>query len=411
MFDDNDQTIIDDAGRKGALPYNDSDRTLRDSVASSRRLKVGDVILGQYEVLGDLGHGGMGVVYRCLDRVGRIEVAVKTLPPELAHDADEMEAVRHNFSLVAKLVHQNIAACRTLAEDKATGEFYLVMEYVQGETLKSYLRRNGGRLSLDDALPILRQVAEALDFAHQERVMHRDIKPGNIMLCPNGKVKVLDFGLAAQIRSSMSRVSMAYSGNSGTRQYKAPEQWEGYYQGVYTDQYALAVTAYEMLSGAVPFDDDNVSVLRECVLKSKVRPIAGLPSCVNKALEKSLAKQPEGRYPRCMDFVCALAGDRSSSSGTGFFIKAAMALFVVLGIGLSIAEFYYKPYESQRRRIVEQHKAVAEREAAERAAAERAAAERAAAERAAAERAAAERAAAERAAAERAAAERAAAER
>ncbi|MBQ7177479.1 MAG: serine/threonine protein kinase, partial [Victivallales bacterium] len=306
MFDDNDQTIKDDANQQKAAVSDDSDRTLRDSVPAPRRLKTGDVILGQYEVLGELGQGGMGVVYRCFDRLGRIEVALKSLPPELAHDADEIDAVQYNFSLVAKLVHQNIAACRTLVLDKATGACYLVMEYVQGETLKSYLRKHGGKLLLEEALPILRQVAEALDFAHQEKVMHRDIKPGNIMLCPNGKVKVLDFGLAAQIRSSMSRMSQAYSGNSGTRQYKAPEQWRGRPQGTATDQYALAVTAYEMLSGNVPFDDDDASVLREMVLKEQPLPIYGLPDAVNNALARGLAKEPSERFANCCDFARAL---------------------------------------------------------------------------------------------------------
>ena len=309
MFDEDDKTIIGDAGQNGALSSEGSDRTLRDSVPATRRLKVGDVILGQYEVLGELGQGGMGVVYRCLDRVGRIEVAVKALPPELAHDADEMDAVQYNFSLVANLVHQNIAACRTLALDRAAVECYLVMECVQGVTLKSFLRRHGGSLPLEEALPMLRQVAEALDFAHGKKVMHRDIKPGNIMLCPDGQVKVLDFGLAAQIRSSMSRMSrmsQAYTGNSGTRQYKAPEQWRGRPQCAATDQYALAVTAYEMLSGHVPFDVDDIGIMSNAVLNEQPMPIEGLPDAVNKALARGLAKEPSKRFASCRDFARAL---------------------------------------------------------------------------------------------------------
>ncbi|MBQ7176991.1 MAG: serine/threonine protein kinase, partial [Victivallales bacterium] len=343
MFDDNDHTIIDDANqqnaavsegsertlrefvptRQNAAVSEDSERTLRDFVPMTRRLKAGDVILEQYEVLGELGQGGMGVVYRCFDRVGRIEVALKSLPPELAHDPDEMDAVQYNFSLVARLVHQNIAVCRTLAMDRATGACYLVMEYVQGVTLKSYLRRHGGKLSLEEALPILRQVAEALDFAHHEKVMHRDIKPGNIMICQEGKVKVLDFGLAAQIRSSMSRMSQAYSGNSGTRQYMAPEQWRGRPQCAATDQYALAVTAYEMLSGYVPFDGDDPAVLREIVLNEQPMPIDGLPEAVNQAIARGLAKEPSKRFASCSDFARALEEgakkeeERAGVSGEG----------------------------------------------------------------------------------------------
>ncbi|MBR6057630.1 MAG: protein kinase [Victivallales bacterium] len=131
-----------------------------------RRFKTGDVILKRYEVQSEIGQGGMGVVYKCFDRIGRTLVAVKGLPPEVSHNPAEMEDVRDNYTLVTKLAHPNIATCKTLERDADTGDYYLVMDYVEGDSLRSWMRkkRREGKLTLETALPVLRQVAEALVF-------------------------------------------------------------------------------------------------------------------------------------------------------------------------------------------------------------------------------------------------------
>ena len=164
----------------------------------SRRFKTGDEILGRYVVKEELGQGGMGVVYHCFDKVGNTEVVVKCLPPEVSHNPAEMEDVRDNYTLVTKLAHQNIAICKTLEREEDTGDYYLVMDYVDGESLRQWMRRQRRekKLSLETALPILRQVAEALDAAHRQGVIHRDVKPDNVKISTDGTVKVLDFGLA-----------------------------------------------------------------------------------------------------------------------------------------------------------------------------------------------------------------------
>ena len=239
MQDEQDVTLQD----KELDVTQDSERTLRDNAPRPAGPRAGDR-LGRYQILSELGRGGMGVVYRCLDTVSGIEVALKMLPPELAGNRGEMEEVRENFQLVSKLVHQNIAVSKTLERNPETGDYYLVMELVNGEDLRHWMRahRNAdGCVSLSDALPILRQVADALDYAHKRKVMHRDIKPGNVMVDDEGLVKILDFGLAAQIHTSMSHVSVAYRGTSGTQSYMAPEQWRGRAQGAAADQYSLAV--------------------------------------------------------------------------------------------------------------------------------------------------------------------------
>lgn len=136
----------------------------------ARRWKAGEVILGRYVVERELGQGGMGVVYGCLDKVGGVRVAVKCLPPELGHNSVEMEEVRENFQLVYGLGHPNIAGVRQLEKD-ANGEYYLVMDVAEGENLRVWLRRKwkAGGVSLAEAVGVLRQVASALDYAHGRR--------------------------------------------------------------------------------------------------------------------------------------------------------------------------------------------------------------------------------------------------
>ena len=275
------------------------------------RFEVGDLILGRYKVLSELGQGGMGVVYKCFDEVAGITIALKALPPELSHNTMEMEDVKENFQLIHNLHHPNIASSNTLEKDSTTGNYYLVMECVEGEDLRRWIRQKHkeGPLTVDTILPVIRQVAAALDYAHEQKIIHRDIKPGNIMIDAEGHVKVLDFGLAAQIHTSMTRVSMAYHGTSGTAPYMAPEQWRGKAQGAAADQYALAVMTYEMLAGHLPFESTDASVLREAVLNETVEPLQGIPVYAQQALARGMSKESEARFASCSDFAMALNGN------------------------------------------------------------------------------------------------------
>jgi serine/threonine-protein kinase len=270
---------------------------------------AGEAILGRYVVEGELRRGGMGVVYACMDKVGGVRVAVKALPPEVAHDQTEMEDMRANFQLVGGLRHPNIAGVRTL-EQSPENEVFLVMDIAEGKSLRGWLKERwrGDGVALEDALPILRQVASALDYAHKMRVVHRDVKPGNVMIDANGDVKVLDFGLAEQIRTSMSRVSRDFGGTSGTRAYMAPEQWSGRRQDAKTDQYALAAMAYEMLAGCVPFEGNDVGVLKDAVLHDDIEDIPNLPASAMAALRRGMAKTRAERFDTCEQFVAALSG-------------------------------------------------------------------------------------------------------
>ena len=295
-----------DAPSLGNLP------TLRPA-GQSRRCKTGEKVLGRYRIQGELGQGGMGVVYKCFDEIGGIEVALKALPPELSHNSVEMEEVRENFQLVAKLVHQHIAAIRTLDRDAETGDYYLILELAEGLDLRRWRKQKGGKASLEDVLPILRHVAEALDYAHTRKIIHRDVKPANVMVAPDGTVKVLDFGLAAQIQTSLSRVSQVKYGTSGTGPYMAPEQWRGQYQDGASDQYALAVLAYELLSGHLPFESHDPVVLKQAVLDNVPERPGALDAAGWAALARGLAKERAARFGSCRELIEALAGREMKS--------------------------------------------------------------------------------------------------
>ncbi len=348
------------------------------TIRQRKRFKTGDKLLGRYRILGELGQGGMGLVFRCLDETGGIEVAVKMLPPEVSHDSGEMEEVRENFRLVAGLAHPNVATVRTLEKDEATGEYLLVMELAQGMNLRQWRKQKsqypisskeyptpkgragpraargeppaghaggmdppkpgapGGR-TLPEILPLVRQIAAALDYAHENKVVHRDIKPSNVMVDERGHVKVLDFGLAAQIHTSFSRVSQVRYGTSGTGPYMAPEQWRGEYQDGATDQYALAVLAYELIAGHCPFESHETSVLKQAVLDNEPARPKGVPDTAWQALKRGLAKRREERFASCGEFARALGGEKispqraqRSQSGGGWKWVAAVVLLAGL---------------------------------------------------------------------------------
>ena len=284
------------------------------SAQNTGRLRTGTMLLGRYEVLAELGQGGMGIVYRCYDKIGGVEVAVKGLPPEVSHDSASMEDIRDNFQLVSDLRHPGIVGIRNLESDPATGDYYLVMDVAPGRSLRRWAKTHQGPEHAAAKLSIIGDIAVALDYAHIRSVMHRDIKPENIMIDDGGHAHILDFGLASQIRSSMSRVSLVTRSQSGTPFYKAPEQWRGQPQNAATDLYSLGVLAYELLAGYLPFDSEDMSILRMSVLSEPPARIAGVPDSVNAALLRALAKTPSERFSSCGDFVKALKGLTASES-------------------------------------------------------------------------------------------------
>jgi serine/threonine protein kinase len=287
--------------------------------------------IDQYELKRRIGGGGFGVVYLAEGSFSHAKVALKTIHPAFKTDEREMRRLKENFVIIQKLQHPNIAAAKVihLAKDVAyfsedtekdvrvlPGDPVMVMSYAEGANLEDWSRQfPHGRVPIDKAVAICRQVAEALDYAHELKVVHRDVKPANVVVSERGSrldVQVLDFGLAAEIRSSMSRVSTETGDTSGTRPYMAPEQWLGKKQDGRTDQYALACVLYEMLTGAPPFagvfETGDPAIMLATVKNETPEKIEGVSAAINQAFAKALAKDPDARFPSCSEFVSTFAG-------------------------------------------------------------------------------------------------------
>ena len=311
--------------------------------------------IDQYELVRELGGGGFGTVYLAKDTVSGVQYAVKGLPPFVKNNREELENIKANFTLVSRLSHTNIARAHVLhlarevhysSEDVRQklrvdpGDTLMVMEYAPGVTLSQWRRQfPDRRVPTAQALEITRQIAAAIDYAHGQRIIHRDIKPANVMVKtrPDGEliVRVLDFGLAAEIRSSMGRVSREIHDTSGTRPYMAPEQWLGERQSPATDQYALAVLFHELVTGDVPFssafDTGDPVVMMNVVGREHAKLPEGLSVRIRAALARALAKKPEDRFASCGEFVAALEG-KTARSPLSWLLIAGGVCAIVIGV-------------------------------------------------------------------------------
>ena len=232
--------------------------------------------VGPYEIIAALGAGGMGEVYRARDTKLNRDVALKVLPDSLASDPDRLARFQREAQVLASLNHPNIAHIHGLEENGGTRA--LVMELVDGEDLAQRLTR--GAITIDEALPIAKQIAEALEAAHEQGIIHRDLKPANIKIRPDGTVKVLDFGLAKAMEPVASAPSMSQSPTIttpamtqagmilGTAAYMSPEQARGKPVDKRTDVWAFGAVLYEMLAGAPPFDGEDTTEVIAAVVKT-----------------------------------------------------------------------------------------------------------------------------------------------
>jgi eukaryotic-like serine/threonine-protein kinase len=256
--------------------------------------RVPQVLARRYEVVRRVGVGGMADVYLAEDtQLGR-EVALKILHPQYAGDASFVERFRREALAAAKLQHPNIVQIYDSGQE---GDFnFIVMEYVEGRSLKDYLS-NEGPLDIPEATHIAREVLTALAFAHRSGLVHRDIKPGNILMSSDGKVQVTDFGIArAEAGSTMTQTGTIL----GTAYYLSPEQAQGHPLDGRSDIYSLGVVLYEMLTGRRPFEGDSPVSIAYKHVREVPRPPSNyrqdLPRPLEAIMMTSLAKRPEDRY-------------------------------------------------------------------------------------------------------------------
>ncbi|MDE2490451.1 MAG: serine/threonine protein kinase, partial [Elusimicrobia bacterium] len=262
------------------------------------------LIRGQYEVARQIGAGGMGMVFEGTDRSLGRRVAIKKMREEIRFDPRERARFVSEAKTVAALHHPNIVDIYAIAEDG--DDVYLIFEYVDGRTVHDLLQ--GGRLAPEEAVKIVRASAGALEFAHERGVIHRDMKPSNVMLDAQGRVKVMDFGIARVAKDAMTRRSMTNT-VAGTPPYMAPEQEQGRVRKE-SDVYALAVCAYEMLTGRLPFVGVGAGMLMNKVNMSYVPPskeVDGLPEALDGVFEKAFQADPDKRYASPSEFASALA--------------------------------------------------------------------------------------------------------
>jgi Tol biopolymer transport system component len=267
--------------------------------------------LGHYQITNQLGKGGMGEVYRAKDqKLGR-DVAIKVLPDEFAKDADRVARFQREAKVLASLNHPNIAAIHGLEESGGTN--FLVLELVEGETLADQLKR--GPIRVEESLKLALQIAEALEAAHEKGIIHRDLKPSNIKVSPDGRVKVLDFGLAKAYAGDKEEVNLSNSPTLsdaatqqgvilGTAAYMSPEQARGKAVDKRADIWAFGCVLYEMLAGRVAFRGEDVSEILASVIKGDVKldllP-ANLHPRVREVITRCLQKDLKRRYSNITD--------------------------------------------------------------------------------------------------------------
>ena len=274
--------------------------------------------VGPYEVTGLLGRGGMGVVYRGFDpRLGR-PVAIKALPPMFGGDAVLRERLRREAMSAAALSHPGIATVYALEEFER--HLYLVYEYVPGVTLRNTLRARSGMLPIDEVVSIARAIAHALAAAHAGGVIHRDLKPENVMYLPDGRIKVVDFGLARILAGEDQTAGEPLTrpgAPPGTPGYVAPELLRGEPPDARVDQFSFGVLLYELLAGRHPFAGEDGRSTVASILEDDPAAITttrpDCPSELARIATTCLAKAPDARYPTTDDLVAALDPEGSPS--------------------------------------------------------------------------------------------------
>jgi len=260
-----------------------------------KRLIRGRVFGQRYEVIEELGEGGMGIVYKVFDRKIDEKVALKVLAPEIAGDERTIERFRNELKLARKVSHRNVCRMYDLSEEEKTQ--FITMEYVPGENLKNLIKRIG-QLSKTKAVSIAKQVCEGLVEAHRLGVVHRDLKPQNIMVDSEGNARIMDFGIARSIRTkSITETGMII----GTPEYMSPEQVEGVGVDHRSDLYSLGVILFEMLTGRVPFQGETpLSVILKHKTEQPPDPRRfddQIPVDISQMILKCMEKDKNKRYP------------------------------------------------------------------------------------------------------------------
>jgi len=310
--------------------------------------------ISHYKILSKLGEGGMGVVYKAEDTKLHRFVALKFLHPDLTRDEEAKARFVHEAEAAAALNHPHI--CTIYEIDEHEGQSFIAMEYIEGEGLKDRIQK--GPLPIDDLLSLAIQIGEGLHEAHEKGIVHRDIKPGNIMLTSRGQAKILDFGLARL--GTHTKITKTDT-TLGTAAYMSPEQASGKEVDRRSDIWSLGVVLYEMVTGARPFTGEYEPAVVYSILHDNPEPLTSRRSQVPMELErivgKALAKDASGRYPHVEDMLVDLRALRSATQSRGTtqsqkaaakggrnkLVIAGAAVVVIVALGLAIVPRLFRP--------------------------------------------------------------------
>ena len=284
---------------------------------------IGKIIGNRYEVLEEVGNGGMAKVYKAKDRVLNRYVAVKILKDEFTTDSDFIKRFNTEAQSAASLSDANIVSIYDVGHEEETNLYYIVMELVKGKTLKEIINKEGP-LSWKWSVNIAMQIASALSEAHKNGIVHRDIKPHNIIITEDGVAKVADFGIAKAVSNS---TITAFGTTIGSVHYFSPEQAKGGITDAKSDIYSLGVVMYEMLTGKVPFDADTaVSVALKHMQEDPVEPMeinSEIPQAVNDIVMKAMQKDPLERYQTAEEMIADLSKALKDPDGDFVVIENA----------------------------------------------------------------------------------------
>jgi len=262
--------------------------------------------IGKYEILAEIGRGGMGIVYHGVQKSLDRSVAIKVLPPDLANDSKSVQRFIQEANLIAKLDHDNIVKIYDIEEKDSI--YYIIMEYLKGTSLENIIRNPSLRVSRDELVGYIIQVCDALHSAHQTGVIHRDVKSANIFVMTNGKAKLMDFGISKMISEKKRTTGVAL----GTPSYMSPEQAKGESLDHFSDIYSLGVVLYECLTAKLPFVGEDVfSVALKHISDKPESPSSvnsNIQPYLNEACLKSLSKDKFSRFQTCAEMGKALAG-------------------------------------------------------------------------------------------------------
>src|SRR5262245_19181612 len=271
------------------------------SSATPGAIEPGMVVGERFEILQLLGEGGMGAVYKAHDRELERDVALKLIRPELARNPEILQRFKHELILARQVTHRNVI--RIFDQGQAEGHKYITMEYLDGRDLRSVLRETG-KLAPEEAAKIVLQICRALEAAHAEGVIHRDLKPQNIMLDANGRAYVMDFGIArAAYLPGMTQTGALV----GTPEYMSPEQAKGEKLDERSDLFSLGVILYELLVGTSPYHSDTPLATLWRRIQEKAKPLTEIDPTIPKPLsdivEKALEIDPKDRFTSATEFA------------------------------------------------------------------------------------------------------------